>query len=327
MADFYYLVDYIIKFIAKFGKSLNIEQCELRITDYSFKSPQASSYAILIPQQFFQLLKLNSNLIFRNRNIFRAVGNCEIENLNHENFLLKDFTFTLDEFLHINKLPNSIYEETPTDEKRKNSAHMLSLFLNSFVVYHELGHVRQLNYIQNSQEINIEFEIKKENQLKWREQAMEVDADVFALNFLWGDVFYNVKNFKVNDTFSSPKELLLLASYAIFLFFYISNNSHQLNNPYKDHPHPIVRFSILSNYLQELTMTNQLFANNHEFNNFIQTVLKEFDNTLTYHFNLSENSVYYNLFSHPSVREAKEIIQEYIKKDPSLNIHRPYSLP
>lgn len=326
MPDFNYLIAYLEKFIAKFGKSLDIEQCELRITDYTFKSPQASSYAILIPQQFFQLLKLNSNLILRNRNIFKSVGNCEIENLNHEKFLLNDFTFTIDEFLDINKLPGSIYEETPADNRRKNFAHMLSLFLNSFVVYHELGHVRQLNYSPNSQKVNIEFEVQEENQLKWVEQASEVDADVFALNFLWGDVFYNVNNFKPNDTFSSPKELLLLASYAIFLFFYVSNNSNQLNNPHKDHPHPIVRFSILANFLQELSLTNGLFANDREFNDFIQTVLQEFDNTLTHHFNLSENNLYYKLFSDPTVKEVKGIIQEYIQKDPSLNFNRPYTL-
>ena len=207
-----------------------------------------------------------------------------------------------------------------------NFAHMLSLLLNSFVIYHELGHVRQLNYNQNSEEVNVEFEVNDGNRLKWEEQSMEVDADIFALNFLWGDVFYNVNNFQLTQAFTDKKELLLLASYAIFLFFYISNNSNQLNNPYKDHPHPIVRFSIVANFLQELSLTNKLFVSEREFKNFIQTVLQEFDQTLTFHFGLTQNNLYYQLFSDTAVKEARLELQGYVQKYPALNLNRPYTL-
>src|SRR5690606_14616416 len=137
-----------------------------------------------------------------------------------------------------------------------------------------------------------EFEEQNNTTERWKEQAMEVDADVFALNFLWGDVFYNANSFKPNEAFKTVHEMLLVAAYAIFLFFYLSNVSEEINNPTKDHPHPIVRFSILTNYLQDLCLKNQLFASIEEFNSFIQKVLKEFDNTIIHHFNVPKSNLY-----------------------------------
>ena len=325
MDEFDYLITHCEKFINQYGKQLHVGPCELRISDYSFKSPQASANIIQFPIEYLQLLNLNSRLILRNQNILKGFGNSKIEVLNKGDFILKDQTLTLNDFLLQNKLNDKTYYETPIDNRRNKISYILDLLLNSFILYHELGHVRQLNYKLNSQEVNIEFGTQ-DNTVKWEQQAMEVDADIFALNMFLNNVFYNVHQFTINDIFTNTKELILVATYAIFLFFYMSNTSDGINDPLKSHPHPLVRFAILGNYLQVISIENNLFNNLEDFNKFIQDVLREFDNTLTYHFNIPNNKLYYQKFSDPLLKEVILTLQEYVRIDPSLNSNRPYKL-
>jgi hypothetical protein len=96
MAEYDYLYQNFNGFIEAFGTGLDIESLQLRVDDFPFKSPQASSYVIQLPTRYLQLISLNSKLIFRNRNIFKNIGETELEDLNRENFILKETTLTID---------------------------------------------------------------------------------------------------------------------------------------------------------------------------------------------------------------------------------------
>ncbi|HEV8051929.1 MAG TPA: hypothetical protein VGP47_05495 [Parachlamydiaceae bacterium] len=303
---------------------MGVENCQLRISDYSFKSPQAGSYIIQIPMQYLNLIKLNCILILRNKNIFKAFGNSEAETLNKESFLFKDYTLSLNDFLTINNLTDTICKFQPLDNKRQNIAEFIGMLINSFILYHELGHVRQLNFISNSEVLEVEFKELRDNRKKWREQAAEVDADIFAIHFIWGDVFSNLRNFNSNAIYDSREELLILALYSVFLFFYLSNTSNNIRDRTSEHPHPIVRFSIVSNFLQELTLKNSIVDSNIAFNKIVQIALRELDSTLKYHFNISESKLYYKKFIDPSITIEKSIMQHFIARDETLNFNRPY---
>jgi hypothetical protein len=113
--------------------------------------------------------------------------------------------------------------------------------------------------------------------------------------------------------------LLSISLYSTFLFFYLSNNDEELNNPFKEHPHPIVRFSIIANVLQEIVELNEL-CNKQDFNQIVQSVLHEFDNTLTCHFNSTDNKYYYDKFDTSEVSKVRSILQYCISQNPALNL-------
>jgi len=326
MPDYSYIAQHIDRVINKFGKNLEIEHCEVKIDEYSFNSPQALSYGIQLPKQYLDFINLNCNLIFCNQNIFENVGNSKNEKIEKGNFAVNDNTLTIDQFIYLNKSLTDLLEEVPLDLKRRNYAVMLRHMISSFIVYHELGHVRQLNSNLRTSEIIIEYGSQTDDSLKWEEQAMEVDADVFAINWFGNDLFQNYNKFTPNAAFYTKEEILLLAIYSIFLFFYLSNTGEEINNPQKIHPHPMIRFEVVINYLQEIALTNELVKDTQQFAKLIQKVLHELDKTLTCHFNLSDNNPYFGRFYDPVIPYVKSELQKYIQKDQTLNFNRPYSL-
>jgi hypothetical protein len=79
-------------------------------------------------------------------------------------------------------------------------------------------------------------------------------------------------------------------------------------------------------FIQEKCILNEKIENKEEFSKLMQTVIKDFDSTLYYHFGLSDNHFYFDRFENPDVKKATSIIIEYIQKDKSLNFNRPYDL-
>jgi hypothetical protein len=313
-------IEHVNIFKEKFGADLEIYCCELRIEDFPQNYPQEVFSVIQMPIHYLFFLNLHSNLILCNQNIFRKIGTPDNENLNHENFSVQDYIFNIKKFLetHINSC-----QQVPIDNRRKYHAGLLRDMMTYFSIYHEIGHIRQKNFSYNLEDN--ESEVDLNDDLKWQDQAEEIDADIFGIKFLWRTVFYNFHQLQDNNTLITSRELITLSLYSTFLFFYLSNNDEALNNPLKKHPHPIVRFSIISKELQPILELNE-FCDKKEFEFIIQTVLHEFDTTLDFHFHSANKNEYYKKFFDPSIAEVEKEIKNHMIRNPSLNINRPYIL-
>jgi len=321
MIGYDYWTEHVIRFTKEFGAALEIDHCELTVSDYSQNYPQEIFSVIQMPTHYLVFLNLHANLILSNQNLFKDIGNFENEKLNKENFNVRNYLLDIKTFLETNK---DFWDTFPNDERRNKYAGLLRDLMTYFTIYHEIGHIRQKNYPAQTirQEIGV---TENKEETKWAEQIEEVDADIFAIKFLWRTVFYNFHQFRPNSTLTSTKELLSLSLYSTFLFFYLSDNDEELNNPLKEHPHPIVRFSIVADDLQKIVELNEL-CNKQDFNKIVQSVLREFDSTLTYHFKSTDNKSYYDKFYSPEVAKVRSKLQTCISLDPSLNFNRPYTL-
>lgn len=326
MPDYSYIAHHIDRVIDKYGTELEIDNCEVRIDDYAFNSPQALSFAIQIPKQYLDFINLNCNLIFCNQNIFKNIGNADNEKIDRADLNIVDNTLTIEQFVNLNNNLSKLVDEVPIDHKRKNYAIMLGHMINSFIVYHELGHVRQLNSNLSALEVIVEYGSQNDGNPKWNEQAMEVDADVFAINWFGNDLFQNYHNFSPSAAFDRNEEILVLAIYAIFLLFYLSNTSSVIDNPQKTHPHPIIRFEVVVNYLQEIAIKNGIVNDKTEFGKLMHKVLHEMDKTLTCHFDLPNNIPYFRRFYESEIPRVKSDLQKFVQENQTLNFNRPYVL-
>jgi hypothetical protein len=171
--------------------------------------------------------------------------------------------------LEINQLDSGILNKDPIDEDRSDCAYLLSNFLYHFVFYHELGHVRQLTHSSSPQQLYIEHRSATDNHEKWDQQATEVDADVFAVNYFLMDVSRLIENIRADNLNDTGSDVVILAYYAMLLFFYISNTSKEINDPTKGHPHPMVRLTYVANFFSaihaalHLVMSEQILFDSH----------------------------------------------------------------
>ena len=146
----------------------------------------------------------------------------------------------------------------------------------------------------------------------------------FGINFLWEVVFYNFSQFKPDGIFETRNELVELTLYSIFLFFFLSNNSEALINPYSSHPHPRVRFECILIFTEKIVVSN--FFSIDELYKAVEKVFHEFNNTFAFNFGQVNRKDYYR--THESteiIRVVKKILQNYLDRDKSLNYHRRYS--
>lgn len=312
-----YWIDDIKKFKEHFSERFDIPHCQLDIRhDYLRNIPAISCGIIQMPTQYLELLNVHCNLILSNRNIFRNIGNYSAEKLNEEKYEIPDYNLFPEDF-KIKYLfkDNSI---TPIDKQRKKVAALLRDLISYFALYHEIGHARQLAYIPRDETGH------EENQAdNWENQAMEVDADIFAINWLWRTTLLNYHNFAPNAAVQTRQELIGLALYSTFLLFILSNNNEPLINQDKKHPHPIVRIEILSIFIQKILLSNILTK--EEFGEVIRTLLIELKKTLTFHFDLNHRD-YFDKFYADELKEVKIIIQAHLEKNPALNRNRPYNV-
>lgn len=317
----YNLETHLKTFIEKYGKKLKIGECELLVEDYEFKSPRVMFNAIQIPSQYLELIDYTSNLILTNKNIFPEIGDVSKEVNEPRTFTIQEKIFRVDDFIEVNNIDKSSFNYTPKDAKRQEFASMMKYFINSFILYHELGHVRQSSFNPEDQLSFDEDGNDDKKDAKLDEQSMEVDADIFAINSLCQDIFYAIDNFEKKGW--TKNDILMSAMYSFFVFFYMSNNSDNIDDPSKGHPHPVVRFAILSNFMQRIFLDNELCKNIGEFNTLIQKVLSEFDKTLTHHFGSNHNKSYYDLFFSEDLKAVKDKIKNNIPKIPCLSFNRP----
>ena len=319
LVDYSYWEKYVENFQEEFGNKLEINNSCLNISgDYSRNTPIISFDSILMPTQYLDLLNGHCNWILSNKNLFHYVGNYETEDVFQGNFEEIDYNLSPVDF-RIKYLPPSFSNKLPFDNNRRKIAAMLRNLITYFAIHHELGHARQNSY-KTVYEIS---HVQRQGEI-WDKQAMEVDADIFSINWLWRLIYNNSFQFKSNETFKTQSELLELCLYSTLLFFYLSNNSKALLDPFNTHPHPVVRSDIITIFLKKILVTN--FVSLDEFNRIVKVVIKEFDKTLVYHFGNTERHKYYKKFKSSELIKAKVILDKYLKQDVCLNCNRPYFL-
>ena len=316
--DYSYWIQHIKSFKEHFGEKLEINDCDLQIDECSSSNiPGIMFGSIIMPPQYLNLLNLNCNLILCNRNLFQNFGDYNNECLDKENYEIPDYTLSAHDFntKYLSEIHNR--DRVPHDERRRKVAALLSDMIIYFALYHELGHARQVAYapLQESSVMDIHSD-------KWSNQAIEVDADIFAINWLWRTVLLNYHNFNPNEAVNNRNELVELALYSTFLLYVLSNNNSPLLKPYDKYPHPIVRFEITTIFLKDILLSN-IFTN-EEFEKVIKKVIPELDKTLAFHFGIVNRREYYNKFKSQELNKMKLIIQEHLEKNPALNRNRPY---
>ncbi len=318
--DYSYWTHHIKNFKEHFGERLGINDCELQINENSStNSPGIVFGNIIMPTQYLNLLNLHCNLILSNRNLFQNFGDYSKECLDEENYEIPDYTLPANDFnrKYLLEIPNN--DRIPNDIRRTKVAALLRDMITYFAIYHELGHARQVAYAPIE-----EPSVENTHSEKWSNQVLEVDADIFAINWLWRTILFNYHNFGSTEAVVDKVELIELALYSTFLLYVLSNNSSQLFNPYNKYPHPIVRFEITTIFLKEILLKN-LFTN-EELEKVVKKMMPEFDKILFFHFGMSNRREYYNKFKSEELKRIKEIIQEHLEKNPALNRNRRYNI-
>lgn len=320
-----HIFEFFEKIKERYKNHIGIDDFQLAIDEYDFGSPEANRFSIRIPIEYIKLIKLNCNLILCNQNLFKEIGNCKNEIFDKKKFKIHKGIFTVLDFMQLNNLDS---EKIPINDTRKEFASYLSQLIVTFIIYHELGHVRQINY-PSEKEVHKHIEFESYDADVFKEQAKEVDADVFAVNFLCRNLFHimdNEQGYQFNLLFKTKGNLLHLGIYAIVLFFYLSNSDDSIYNDQEKHPHPIIRLDNCMGSFQEACILNGKIENKEQFAKLMQSVLSDFASTLSFHFGLDNNTDYYKRFRDPDVKRVKEILVKYIKEDNSLNHNRPYNL-
>ena len=319
MVEYSYWEKYVGKFQKTFGSKLEIDNCSLNISaEYYRNVPIISFGNILMPTQYLDLLNGHCNWILSNQNIFHGIGNYENEDVLQKNFEEIDYNLSAEDF-RINYFSPRFCNKLPFDDRRRKIAAMLRDLVTYFAIYHELGHARQNSYKKSS-----EISYGQNKSVMWDKQAMEVDADMFGINWLWRLVFNNFHTFTSNETFKTKIEVLEICLYSTLLFFELSSNSKILSDPFNTHPNPTVRFKILSAFIENIVVKN--FLTKEEFYQTTETVLKEFDKTRVYHFGESDPHDYYNKSKSTEMIAVISVLENYLKADLSLNCNRPYSV-
>ena len=311
--DYNYWNQDIRKFKERFAEGFDISHCDIEIRDNDDSNiPGICWGRIQMPSQYLELLNIHCNLILSNRNIFQNIGDYRNEKLNQEkyeipNYLLDPKDFKTKYLLNIDKV-------IPNDEKRRNVAALVRDLVSYFVIYHEIGHARQLAYIQNN-----EADCKENPVDNWGNQAMEVDADIFAINWLWRTTLVNYHNFTADKSDYTRQELIAIALYSVFLLFVLSDNNKPIINPNADYPHPVVRFEIVSVFMKEVLLDNNFTMD--EFGEVLKIALPELKKTLIFHFGLNYRD-YFDKFDSKELKEAKIMIDANLKKNSAFNHHR-----
>jgi hypothetical protein len=313
--DYNYWNQDIKKFKERFAEGFDIPHCDIEIGDDYLRNIPAISWGIIqMPSQYLKLLDLHCNLILSNRNLFQNIGDYRSEKLNQEkyeipNYLLDPESFKTKYLLNIN-------EVIPDDKKRQKVAALIRDLITYFALYHEIGHARQLAYIPND-----EASCKESQVDNWGNQAMEVDADIFAINWLCRTTLLNYYKITPDTSDYTRQELITIALYSVFLLFVLSDNNKPIINPNADYPHPVVRFEIVSIFMKEILLDNIFTID--EFGEVLKIVLPELRKTLTFHFGLDYRD-YFNKFNSEELKEAKIMIDANLTKNPALNFNRPY---
>jgi hypothetical protein len=313
--DFNYWKQDIRKFKECFAKGFDIPHCDVEIADNPFRNIPAIVLGIIqIPSQYLNMLDIHSNLILSNRNLFQNIGDFSCEKLNQEKYEIPNYLLSSESF-KTNYLLNVI-QVIPIDEKRRNVAALIRDLITYFVLYHEMGHARQIAYTPSKEASSEKIQVDKLDN-----QAMEVDADIFAINWLLRTTLINYNNFNSATSDFTRQELITFALYSVFLLFVISDDNKPIINSNADYPHPVVRLEIISSFIKEILLDNNFtFA---EFEEILKFVLPELRKTITFHFGLDYRD-YFDKFRVEELKEAKIMIDASLKKNPALNFNRPH---
>lgn len=313
--DYTYWEQNIREFKERFAEGFGIPNCDIDIQENADTNiPGICWGRIQMPSQYLKMLNIQCNLILSNQNIFQSIGNYRNEKLNQEKYEIPNYLLETQDF--INKYLLNIDKVVPNDENRRNIAALIRDLVSYFAIYHEVGHARQLAFIPKD-----EISCQESQVDKWGTQAMEVDADIFAINWLWRTTLFNYHNFTSNKSDYTRQKLIAFALYSVFLFFVLSDDNKPIINPNAHYPHPVVRFEIISIYTKEILLDN-IFSI-EEFEEVLKIALPELRKTLTFHFGINYRD-YFDKFKSQELKEAKIMIDASLKKNPALNFNRPH---
>lgn len=314
--DYNYWNQDIENFKECFAEGFGIPHCDIEIRDnYLSNIPGISFGIIQMPSQYLKLLDLHCNLILSNQNLFQNIGDYRSEKLNQEKYEIPNYFLDTESFN--TKYLLNINEVIPNDEKRGKIAALIRDLITYFALYHEIGHARQNAYVSNDEAGYKETQVDK-----WELQAMEVDADIFAINWLCRTTIRNY--YKITPDASSyytRQELITIALYSVFFLFVLSDNNNPVVDPDANYPHPVVRFEIVLIFMKDIFLDNILTTD--EFKEVREIVVPELAKTLTFHFGLDYRD-YFNKFKSEEMQEAKIMIDANLKKNPAFNYNRPY---
>lgn len=305
----------------RFCKSLGIADFEVRIRDdFRTSSPEANSLAILIPEQYILYLDKISELIFSSKEIFKGLGDASKETLEIQEFKISSKILTFDAFLKTNDLKDCQIQLTPNSKDRLEFSRVIASIMLTFSIFHELGHVRQLNYQPNNQKVITEdgdFESDLEEC-----QIAEIDADIFAADFIGFYIYWALLSDSV-PLGLTKKQFVHSVVYSIILLFYLLNNDDEIQSR-KRHPHPLVRLNIITNFVEHLWIKNDYVASIEEFGSIIRCAISDVNDTINSLFGKGED--YWSKFKNDEVRIELDKFKGLVEKYPHLNFNRPCKL-
>lgn len=305
----------------KFGNSLGITDFEVRIRDdFGTFSPEANSFAIRIPEQYIFYLDKICELIFSSKEVFKGLGDVSKEELNIQEFKISSEILTFDNFLKTNGLNHSQLRLTPKSNDRLEFSRLIATIMLIFSIFHELGHVRQLNYQPNDQKVITESDDFLSDLEEC--QVAEIDADIFAANFIGFYIYWALFSDSV-PLGLTKQQFVHAVVYSIILLFYLSNNEHEIKSR-KRHPHPLVRLNIITNFVENLWINNNYVASKEEFGSMIRCAISDVNDTINSLFGKAEG--YWSKFKNQAVKIELDKFKDLIKKYPHLNFNRPYKL-
>lgn len=325
MEEYASLINFVNRVKILFGERLGIENFEIRILDdVSFKSPDANSLCIRIPKLYLEHLKQMCDLILSSNLVFRGIGDLSKEVLSSKSYQIDGKMLTFSQFLKNNGISEDELYFVPNDEMRKSFSSIISTMMIMFLFFHELGHVRQLNF-QNLQQTISESDSPESGSLL-ECQASEIDADVFAADFV---------GFYIHSTIQNDVDLIGLTKFqflhanlfSILLFFYFSDLDGNIHSE-KRHPHPLVRISEISKYIEGTWIDNKFVDSREQFRSLVNSVLTDMDEVIREVFTSGEvkENTYFEKFKNKEIKFEVDKLEHAIDSYPYLNFNRPYKL-
>lgn len=312
-----YIFEYLSKLESELQHFLNINSEYFKLKNSHFNFIQGNDINACAINDSYNFIGFTVGLVYYSRFIFvnllrdSAFLNDVLGDSNEDSIIIKNTQFTdFRTFIRKNSLDAESINILLANTKRREVAESLCSYFYYFILMHEMGHLRQKNRIKGF-EFNSQLEDDDNENLK--SQALEFDADVYAVNYLAKKLMKDYNRFQDHSApifFESKKSVVSYSLLILLVTFYVF--SHNINfKKYLlnyNHPHPSLRLTYSVELLMDSFCKNG-FINNLEKDEYGKQTLLNFENFMEKIFSNADIKKFFKLCTNLDLRKHHKHLQ------------------